>query len=145
MNRKVERLKEIYASLPTIACKRLCADSCGPTGMGRIEQDRIVAARGGRPIGQVKPPSIICPLLDSQNNCTVYRVRPLLCRLWGIAENLPCNYGCVPEPRYLTAEEGYALMGEVIMVLSDGEDFATADRAIIHQMAEAHRSGRTLL
>lgn len=144
MNAKVERLKEIYASLPTIACQRLCADSCGPTGMGGIEQKRIVAVRGGRPIGNVKPPSVICPLLDSEDNCTVYKVRPLLCRLWGVTENLPCTFGCVPQPRYLTEVEGYELMAEVIEILSGGEKFATADDQLIRQMADAHRSGRTL-
>jgi hypothetical protein len=43
----------------------------------------------------------------------VYDARPLICRLWGVSENLQCPYGCVPE-RMLTLEEAQDFMQEYI-------------------------------
>ena len=34
--------------------------------------------------------------------CTVYAVRPMICRLWGIDETMPCPYGCVPEGGHIS-------------------------------------------
>jgi Fe-S-cluster containining protein len=141
MNDRTRRLLDIYASLPTIDCQGKCYDSCGPTGMGGIEAARVVAARGGRPIGHVQPAGVICPLLTKDNRCSVYKVRPLLCRLWGIVENLPCVYGCKPEPRYLTTVEGYELMREVVEDLSGGVSYETAPRDIIQFLARQHHIG----
>ena len=138
------RLDAIYASLPTIECKRLCYDSCGPIGGGLIEAKRMIAARGGRPIGMAQPPAVVCPLLTTDNACSVYRVRPLLCRLWGVMDSLPCTYGCVPTPRYLTHDEGMRLLFEVIETLSDGQDFTTAPEAVIREMAAMHGKWRGL-
>src|SRR2546429_6087610 len=36
--------------------------------------------------------------------CTVYEVRPMICRLWGMVEGMQCPHGCVPEGGHLTED-----------------------------------------
>jgi|ERR1051326_7151292 Fe-S-cluster containining protein len=95
-------LDALYAELPTIACQRKCHSACGPIFMSRVEWQRIIKKKGYEP----RATSIDCPLLVS-GLCSVYNVRPMICRLWGIVESLPCPWGCKPQPRYLTHAEGH--------------------------------------
>jgi hypothetical protein len=97
-------LEELYAELPALECKGLCAESCGPISMSRVEWQRVCRARGA----ELKASSLMCPLLEHEC-CSVYEVRPMLCRLWGLVESMKCPWGCVPE-RYLTDVEGYEFM-----------------------------------
>lgn len=98
-------IEALYAELPKIECQGKCAESCGPVPMGRVEWQRVCRAGGER---KGNPLTLVCPYLEEER-CSVYEVRPLLCRLWGIVETMECPWGCKPE-RYLTREEGYALM-----------------------------------
>lgn len=45
-----------------------------------------------------------CPLLE-HDRCTVYRLRPVICRLWGAAESMPCPHGCVPDSGQLLSDD----------------------------------------
>jgi hypothetical protein len=72
--------------------------------MAYLEYRQIRRASPRRLVGK----TVDCPLLR-QGRCTVYAVRPLICRLWGVVESMPCPWGCRPE-RFLTVEEGEALM-----------------------------------
>lgn len=36
-----------------------------------------------------------CPALVKKR-CSGYEGRPLICRLFGVAEGMPCPYGCKP-------------------------------------------------
>lgn len=45
-----------------------------------------------------------CTMLDPLRRCRAYAARPMICRLWGLMESMPCHYGCKPE-RYLTDVE----------------------------------------
>ena len=47
-----------------------------------------------------------------EGRCTIYDDRPLVCRLWGAAENLICPFGCKPD-RYLTEAEAVDLMSRM--------------------------------
>jgi Fe-S-cluster containining protein len=81
--------------------------------MGRIEWQRVCRAQGER-----KADSLTCPYLEEER-CTVYEVRPLICRLWGLVESMPCPWGCKPE-RYLTHEEGHELLARAAEIQSGG-------------------------
>lgn len=94
-------IDKIYAELPSIACQGKCYDSCGPIAMSRVEWQRIIKRKGYEP----RATSLTCPLLVS-NRCSVYQIRPLICRLWGVAEGMECPWDCKPE-RYLTKVEAY--------------------------------------
>lgn len=52
-----------------------------------------------------------CSMMDN-GRCAVYDIRPMICRLWGLSEDMPCPYGCVPEGGLLPVEEGYAFLAE---------------------------------
>ncbi len=53
-----------------------------------------------------EPQGAVCPYLDIETKrCTVHENRPLICRLYGVSEGLPCPHGCKPNPRYLTRDE----------------------------------------
>lgn len=99
-------LDRLYAELPAIDCKRQCAESCGPIAMERVEWERICKRVGYEPRGNLA--TLDCPLLRD-GLCSVYAIRPMICRLWGIVESMECPWGCKPE-RYLTREEGFEFL-----------------------------------
>jgi uncharacterized protein len=89
-------LESMYASLPTVVCKGLCAESCGPIACSQAEADRMEAA-AGRPLEFTR--GMTCGYLDQvHRRCTVYAVRPMICRLWGVAKDMACPWGCQPTP-----------------------------------------------
>lgn len=105
---KPERaLDALYAELPRLDCKGLCQQSCGPIRMSRVEWDRI-KRRVGSKAERLRADSS-CPMLSNAGHCTVYSIRPMICRLWGVAEDMPCPWGCRPE-RYLSQSEGFDLL-----------------------------------
>jgi Fe-S-cluster containining protein len=44
--------------------------------------------------------------------CSIYTVRPAICRLYGVAEGLECAFGCEPKKK-LTRQEANALIREI--------------------------------
>lgn len=96
------QLDALYRELPTIACQRQCQDACGPIFMSRVEWQRIIKKLGYEPRGCTS--DLVCPMLQ-QGLCSVYHVRPMICRLWGLVETLRCPWGCEPS-RVLTHAEG---------------------------------------
>lgn len=116
--RRADRvLAELYERVPVMAdCKGLCHDSCGPIPTTVRERERVGEAGVTlTPVYKALPliendPDWRCPALDADNRCTVYDVRPLICRLYGAVENMPCAHGCVPVGRYLTRDEAAELI-----------------------------------
>lgn len=107
-----EQLDALYAELPTIECQGHCHGSCGPIPMSDVEHDRI--ARSGVDVPNARknlPLAIVtgyrCPALSMFQQCQVYAVRPLICRLYGLTRGLPCEFGCRPS-RWLTNAESFA-------------------------------------
>lgn len=90
-------LDVLYGQVPEINCKGLCGTlACASWAMSPLEAQRITESgaqlphRGGA--GQ-------CPLLGAFGQCTVYEIRPMVCRLWGTTPDLPvggCPHGCGP-------------------------------------------------
>ena len=122
-HRQRSRLDRLYATLPQLACQGLCAESCGPIGMSAAELDRISERIGQHPVAT----SIDCPLLEA-DRCTVYAIRPMICRLWGLVETMPCPHGCTPS-RWLAHAEGFeflrraaAIGGPDALLILDAED-----------------------
>lgn len=117
-----ERLQEIYDSLPTVDCKGHCWNSCGPIDMSPLEWMRI--EERGVEIPEFTPERsrlwamdlpLHCPALDPETKrCTVYDVRPLICRLWGVTESMPCPHGCEVTPGVMSDEEAMTLIAETM-------------------------------
>jgi hypothetical protein len=97
----------LYATLPEMKCQGLCSDSCGPVGMSIRERARIIE-RARKPITCGAYAS--CSLLTDDRKCSVYDIRPMICRLWGLVASMPCPYGCRPEGGLLPDSEGARLL-----------------------------------
>ena len=108
--RKQDReLDALYATLPTMACQGYCHDSCGPIDPAVRETARIVE-RARKPLtcGEYAT----CSMLTPERKCGVYDIRPMICRLWGLVQSMPCPYGCRPEDGLLPDDEGVRLLVE---------------------------------
>jgi Fe-S-cluster containining protein len=112
------QLDALYARLPVIDCAGLCAESCGPIDMTFRERARIRehGQRITEPEKALARPGFRCDALTAAGRCGVYDVRPLICRLWGVTENMRCPWGCQPHPRHLTAVEANQLMTEAMLI-----------------------------
>jgi hypothetical protein len=113
-------LQELYDRIPRIPdCDGRCWTSCGPIGMSDRERQRIRQA-GYRitPYEQAmrRAETYRCEALTGDRRCAVYEMRPLICRLWGTVESMPCVFGCVPEGGFLSDAEGYWLVGEAMRI-----------------------------
>jgi hypothetical protein len=106
---------ELYARLPSIDCQRHCSSACGPIVATEVEWERMQSVTGGGAWGD----DAVCPHLDRDaRRCREHPLRPLICRLWGVVETMPCPWGCAPE-RWLTAEEADVLVAEAIALADD--------------------------
>ena len=95
------QLERLYATLPHIDCQRRCQSSCGPILMSRAESDRIAARVGRTPRTKA---DLQCPMLSIMGACSIYDIRPTICRIYGLTESLACQFGCVPD-RWLDEDE----------------------------------------
>lgn len=110
----------IYAEIPSIpSCSGKCSTACGPIAMFTREWDRVKNAKGHIP--KMRPGSADCPMLSHNGMCTVYTVRPYICRLWGTTDTLRCPEGCEPD-RWLTREEAHDIFVRLSAVAGPGHD-----------------------
>lgn len=107
-------LDALYAELPSLECQGLCGEACSFIMMTRVERERIVDGGGPRILMTESP----CPALDFIGRCRVYTQRPMICRLWGVVDDMKCHYGCTPD-RYLTREEGFEFLARVQELTGD--------------------------
>lgn len=103
---KLAKIDALLSGLPTFKCKEGCFDCCGPVELSRLEYMRCIQASGrtAEDVRQqmqnnIKQGNYLCPLLDTKTGrCTVYEVRPAICRLFGVVKNqLLCPHGYAPE------------------------------------------------
>ena len=110
-----DSLERIYRAIPTVACKGLCAESCGPIDMSPTERRRI-EDRGV----DIPTPATYFANKDSEcaalvdNRCSVYTDRPLICRLWGAVESMPCPHGCEVTPGLLMDAGAHTLIARTL-------------------------------
>ena len=106
MNHYIDELNKIYSKVPDAECDR-CGDCCGPVGFTVLEEKNIekyLEENGidvfscvvGRTKGSVYVfnTNTRCPFLKD-NECIIYPVRPIVCRLFGVIRGrereLPCK------------------------------------------------------
>ena len=91
-------IEDIYSLLPDFECIPGCIECCRDFGVAsrtRVENERIqefLRAHGREPLLRQ---GTTCPYLCEQG-CTIYPVRPLICRLYGTSPNYPCIRGAKP-------------------------------------------------
>jgi Fe-S-cluster containining protein len=91
-----DELDALYADLPKVDCIGACWDSCSRIAMTSLEHVRTQKAGARIPNSFVSDAPSVCPALTMLHQCGIYAVRPLICRLYGVAEGLRCSYGCMP-------------------------------------------------
>ena len=102
----------VYAGLPKIQCKRKCQQACGPIVISDVEQ-RAIESRTGKPFTIFTSADLTCELLEPITGaCSVYPIRPLICRLWGLVKEMRCPWGCQPE-RWVTDAEARRMLAEL--------------------------------
>ena len=107
-----DRLAALYTQVPNLNCIGLCHQSCGPIDMGPAEQDATATAGIRVPRAFADRDIVnICPALSILGQCRIYQARPMICRLWGAVEGMPCPHGCRPaDGQLLTDEQGWVLL-----------------------------------
>jgi hypothetical protein len=68
--------------------------------------------------------TLSCPYLGGGGECEIYDQRPLICRIWGMVEQLPCEWGCQPE--WLLTEREVAQMMRELDRLKEGPQYFMA-------------------
>ncbi len=114
-------LRELYAAVPAVACKGLCHDQCTVIPVAPVERAAIEAHTGRRvkTLPMVSPPvmrpgddGLTCRYLKRER-CSIYEVRPMICRLYGAAEGLECPHGCRPVGGLLSRETVAELLAKL--------------------------------
>lgn len=115
--RPAEQLADVYAAMPTVACKGLCQDGCGSIGMTPLEQQQIWMRHGLRlPLMDVfaaHTPEGRCPALNAEGRCRVYVSRPFVCRAYGLTESMRCPHGCEPDGGMWPERDAQLAMADV--------------------------------
>ena len=119
-----DKLQEIYDSLPTVACKGLCHESCGVIPMTAKEFDNVTKllknpvseehiSRPTRRKVVIYTPDLKCPVL-TVGQCGAYEARPMICRLFGVVDDqrMRCPHGCEPS-RWLKFDDVVELVAAV--------------------------------
>lgn len=113
-------LRAVWDAIPDVGCKGLCVDSCGPTGAS--EAEHVLLAERGIVLDDTLMALIrweagletkMCPALVD-GRCSVYEVRPTVCRLWGAVDEMPCPHGCAPKKGRLMDGEGHVLLARAM-------------------------------
>jgi Fe-S-cluster containining protein len=121
-------LQSLYDSMPKLQCQGHCHSSCGPIEMSAAEHKRI-HERTGKAVDVND--CLTCNMLSPiTKTCTVYDIRPALCRLWGLTEGMPCPWGCRPEGGLIPDEEGFRFIARAMDIggWPDGWQGATLKR-----------------
>lgn len=117
---RIKKLLAIYSKIPEIDCKGLCHPSCTIVPASKIEIKRARQGMGGKnpfsPISAAKTISEtnkipLCAALKD-GRCSIYHVRPAICRLYGVSEGLDCPFGCQPKKK-ISKQEAYNLIREI--------------------------------
>jgi len=99
-------LQALYDALPTLECQGKCQESCGPIAMSARERENAERALGAGVNADNE--RLECSALH-HGRCAIYAQRPMVCRLWGMTEKMPCPWGCRPS-RMLPDREASAFL-----------------------------------
>jgi Fe-S-cluster containining protein len=92
------RIRDLYALLPDFSCLEGCTACCrsfGVPSQTKIETRRIRKYLKENGLIFKAAEGTTCPYV-SDRGCTIYPVRPFICRLFGAAPNLLCPMGARP-------------------------------------------------
>lgn len=114
----------LYEALPEIQCKGLCYDTCTSINPSELEREAVRARGVELPpgIGHQRHLQLIaagqtprCPALSALNTCSVYDVRPYICRVYGSIRTDGCEHGCWSS-EWFEAEDVTRVMMRIEMI-----------------------------
>lgn len=94
MNDNFQKIKFFRKRIPNFECVPGCHDCCGPVTTSSEEMSLLPVKSEAEHAAALA--ELSCPHL-SQNGCTVYDERPLICRVFGTTPRLPCPHGRRPD------------------------------------------------
>lgn len=110
---RLATIDDLLKGIPQFQCVEGCSDCCGPIVMTKLEAHRIAARTGQKSV--TTDAHLKCSLLGSDGKCSVYDIRPAVCRVFGASESerLVCPHGRKPGNPMTPSETG-ALMDKVL-------------------------------
>lgn len=91
-------IDDIYNLIPDFMCTKGCHECCqnfGVPSRTKVEDERISAFLKKNAMKPGEAQGITCPYLN-ETGCTIYPVRPLICRLYGTSPNYRCKMEVAP-------------------------------------------------
>ncbi len=91
-------IQDLYALIPEMQCIPNCTICCREFGIPSrtpLEEARIREYLDREKIKFSYASGTTCPYV-TERGCSIYPVRPLICRLYGASKNYPCVKGVVP-------------------------------------------------
>lgn len=135
----IRALRSLYAEIPDVECKGLCITACRTRiDMSGLERERI-ERRIGRPLplAMSRVEGLPCPMLD-HSRCTIYGLRPVVCRLYGVVESMICPHGCLPPGgRHFTDDEALDFMVRAMEIGGSPHGDVRQARALLEHLPEA--------
>jgi Fe-S-cluster containining protein len=95
-------INDLYDLIPELMCTEGCYECCknfGVPSKTKVEDERIKTFFREHSMQPGEAKGHTCPYLDeslSEGGCSIYPVRPLICRLYGTSPNYPCKMGVEP-------------------------------------------------
>lgn len=92
------RIEDLYSLIPALECPDGCIACCrrfgvpSQTPVETVHINRFLQSRGRK---RKQARGTTCPYVSSKG-CTIYPVRPFICRLYGVSPNYPCREGVRP-------------------------------------------------
>jgi len=91
-------IDDIYNLIPDFMCTNGCHECCQNFGVPSrtgIEDERIKVFLNKNAMKPGKAHGTTCPY-SNESGCTIYPVRPLICRLYGTSSNYRCKMDVAP-------------------------------------------------
>jgi len=123
----------LYARIPNIECRQKCQVYCGAIiqlgAYAEAERPGIESALHDADIVRPADASpLACHALDAQGRCTIYAMRPSICRFFGVVKGMECPHGCEPE-RLLAHAEMTDILNALAAIAGSGR-FAKAKKSL---------------
>jgi len=122
------KLGIIYSQIPKATCPEGCGKCCGIVYPSRLELNNIYSwcvLHKIEPKDFTMAPELDCPYLGQDKRCTIYPVRPFLCRILGASHDLPCPLGLCSARQRLNSAVSRHLYSQVYL---HGKEKARTER-----------------
>ena len=114
----VMQLEDIYKSIPSSACPSNCGMCCGllfPSLAETVNIKKWLEVHHRQFIDFNQTVGLDCPYLAQNKSCSIYPVRPYLCRIMGVSGDMRLNCPKCKASRYITKEQTSYLYSQIYL------------------------------